>query len=122
MKKLFALSLVFCVPYICWKSLQPVAESSLIPIRRPTLPKVDSPPAQEQTHLNNPAKDNLTSLSEELAQLDHEIARAGYPEVMSDERLSEDEREELISKVLKSTRLFDRIMRLRVASREPRDL
>lgn len=112
MKKTILLVMLLPALYICWKSSEPLpqkpgsnwphpsdfsAQTTIGPERKP------SPP------------EDAEALREELAQLDHEIARAGYPEVMMDERLREDEREELISKVLRSTKLFNRILQLRVA-------
>jgi hypothetical protein len=69
-----------------------------------------------KTALSSPPQNEETQLREQLAQLDHELARAGYPEVLLDDRLSEAEREELISKVLVSTNLYSQIVRLKIAA------
>lgn len=103
--------------HMCWLALQPVSPSAPFPGRKTQVPVpatlAEKMPIAETLPVANP---NESQLREELAQIDHELARAGYPEVLLDERLSEAEREELISKVLRSTELYDRIVRMRVAA------
>jgi len=111
MKKAILLTALFAALYNCWKSTEPIPQSiPLAPRRWPAIKNApaESPPAAK--------KENFEDLREELAQVDHELARAGYPEVMLDTRLSETEREELIAKVNHSTELYTRIVRMKIAA------
>ncbi len=109
--------------YISWTQLQPTPASKPSTTEKIELPKhpallaekPESTPAPLPLPLPLPVEDEA-HLREKLAQLDHELARAGYPEVLVDERLSEAEREELISKVLLSTSLYSQIVRLKIAA------
>jgi hypothetical protein len=114
MKMTVLLTAVLSVLYICWKSLEPLPQAMLYPAQ--AIKRAAVTPAEPALPVQVAApRKSVAELREELAHVDHELARAGYPEVMLDARLSESEREELISKVLYSTDLFDRIVRLKTA-------
>jgi hypothetical protein len=107
--------------YISWTQLQPTPASKPSTTEKIELPKHPALLADEPKSTPAPLPipipvEDEAHLREKLAQLDHELARAGYPEVLVDERLSEAEREELISKVLLSTRLYSQIVRQKLAA------
>ena len=56
----------------------------------------------------------LRRLTFELAEVDDELGRLGYPKVMLDERLSEVERSQIVAKVLRASELHNQIVRLRL--------
>ena len=114
MKTTVLLTTVLSVLYICWRSLEPVPQAMLYPASSAAM-KAASVKSPAPAAVPPAVAPRVEDLREELAQLDHELARAGYPEVMMDARLSENEREELLAKVMQSTDLFSRIVRMKIA-------
>lgn len=56
----------------------------------------------------------IATLSREMKDIDQELRNLDFPKVLLDERLSENERRHIISKVEKASGLQDQITRLRV--------